>query len=98
MAAGSEAAKTLWAQYKRLKVVEGVLYRSWENDIGTECKWQLVVPRTKIKYVLGQADDAPLGGHLGSDKTLSKVQDSYYWVNMWRDVRQYCQECDRCTA
>ena len=48
--------------------------------------------------MLSQAHDAPLGGHLGGDKTMSKIMDVYYWVNMRRDVRQYCQACDQCTA
>ena len=48
--------------------------------------------------MLSQAHDAPLGGHLGGDKTMSKIMDVYYWVNMRRDVHQYCQACDQCTA
>ena len=65
---------------------------------GTGIKWPLVVPRTRIYFVLSQAHDAPLGGHLGGDKTMSKITDVYYWVNMRRDVHQYCQACDQCTA
>ena len=98
MAAESESAKTLWARFKRLTLIDGVLFRSWENDTGTESKWQLVVPKTRINYVLGQVHDAPLGGHLGGDKMLSKIQDFYYWVNMRRDIREYCRRCDQCTA
>ena len=98
IAAESESAKALWAQFNRLKFINGVLHRSWENDTGTATKWRLVVPRTQRNFVLSQAHDAPLGGHLGSDKTMSKIQDSFYWVNMRRDVRQYCQACDQCAA
>ena len=98
IAAESESAKTLWAQFNRFKFIDGVLHRSWENDTGTATKWRLVVPRTRRNFVLSQAHDAPLGGHLGSDKTMSKIQDSFYWVNMRRDVHQYCQACDQCPA
>ena len=48
--------------------------------------------------VLQQMHDAPLGGHLGAEKTLKKVQDSYYWVNMKADVLNYCLACDLCVA
>ena len=51
--AGSEQAlRSLWAQWNRLELCEGVLYRWWEEaETGTTTK-QLVVPRALIPDVL----------------------------------------------
>ena len=36
------------------------------------------------------------GGHFGRDKTLSKVSERFYWQGMVKDVKEYCQTCDKC--
>jgi hypothetical protein len=36
--------KTLWNQYSRLKVINGVLYRQWIDENGINNKMQMLVP------------------------------------------------------
>ena len=35
-------------------------------------------------------------GHLGMDRTLSLLQDRFFWYQMNEDVRSYIQKCDHC--
>ena len=82
----------MWGQYDRLLVFDGALYRRWEDDRRNEVRYQLVVPQTRRRLIMSQAHDSPLGGHLGSDQTVSKIKDNYYWVNFKADVREYCRQ------
>ena len=98
VASESGETKALWGQYDRLLVCDGALYRRWEDDRRNEVRYQLVVPQTRRRLIMSQAHDSPLGGHLGSDKTVSKIKDNYYWVNFKADVREYCRQCEECAA
>lgn len=57
---------------------------------------QLVLPHELRDGVLEVAHDAILGGHLGCQKTLDRVQSNFYWPGMQADVTRYCQSCDIC--
>ncbi|XP_069171090.1 uncharacterized protein [Procambarus clarkii] len=37
-----------------------------------------------------------MAGHLGVKKTLNKVQDHFYWPNVWKKVKKYCRTCLAC--
>ena len=58
---------------------------------------KLVIPSQSIQESLVQlAHNGPLGGHLGRDKTLERLQRCYYWTIMSYDVQQYCRTCPGC--
>lgn len=38
----------------------------------------------------------PIGGHLGFVKTLNRLQMSFYWSNMHKDVKQFVRQCATC--
>ena len=40
--------------------------------------------------------DLELGGHLGRDKTFSKIAERFYWKMMWKDVEEYVRTCPTC--
>lgn len=58
--------------------------------------WKLYVPLIFRKEVLVKLHDSPLGAHLGVNKTLAKIQESYYWPRMNINVRKYMKTCDHC--
>lgn len=35
-------------------------------------------------------------GHLGVEKTLEKIKESFYWPAMKDYIQDYCRQCDRC--
>ena len=40
-----------------------------------------------------QSHDSPQAGHLGADKSASRLRQMGYWVGMLQDVESYCQSC-----
>ena len=72
----STAIKSFWGQWESLKLHEGKLYRTVDNDPAQQL-WQLVVPKALRKTVLEQLHDSPVGGHFGVAKTLAKVRNSF---------------------
>ncbi|GBM65989.1 Transposon Ty3-G Gag-Pol polyprotein [Araneus ventricosus] len=77
---------------------DGVLYRKWESDDGSSCRWQLILPKSRIQEVLRETHDSASGGHFGVVKTLSKTRERFYWDRLRADVEKWCRECHACGA
>jgi hypothetical protein len=60
--------------------------RKWENADGRGEKWLVVLLQTLIKFVLTQLHNSVTGGHLGIQKTLSKVRERFSWFKQRQDV------------
>ena len=90
--------KLYWAQWDRLHLKDGVLYRRWESHCGKEVTWQLVVPATLRADILQQLHNSKTAGHLGTNKTLAKVRGLFYWRGCGGDVRRWCRSCDLCAT
>lgn len=90
-------AKTLWRMWDRLFLENNVLYRTWFNDEHNSVK-QIVVPQQRRDDVLNHFHDIPSSAHLGADKTLDKVRQSFYWPAMKKDIERYCTTCDACSS
>ncbi|MES9883153.1 MAG: RNase H-like domain-containing protein [Sedimenticola sp.] len=97
IAGSSSKTKTLWRQWERLELHGGLLYRKWTID-NTNSHLQLVVPECKQADVLHYFHDIPTAGHLGTDKTLERIRQNFYWPAMSATVKNYCQQCNRCAA
>jgi transposase InsO family protein len=50
------------------------------------------------RKLLYEAHDAPMGGHLGTRKTVQKLQRTCYWEGMSRDIEDYVKGCVVCAA
>ncbi|GBM57937.1 hypothetical protein AVEN_206008-1 [Araneus ventricosus] len=72
----SPATKRYWALWDSLQLKDDVLYRKWESDNGSSCRWQLIPPNSRIQEVLQESHD--IGGHFGVMKTLSKTRERFY--------------------
>ena len=42
------------------------------------------------------AHSIPLAGHLGKNKTTSRVLQRFYWPTVYRDVAKFCRSCASC--
>ena len=97
MVAGkSSAVHSLWAQWSRLEVINGLLYRWWEEVSTGVQSQQLIVPQSLRSQVLKALHDAAGGGHLGVHKTLVKARERFYWPGLRKDVEDWCQKCRDC--
>ena len=59
---------------------KGILYRKYFGKQDTENLMQLVVPNDLREKVVSLAHDTLLAGHRGASKTLSRIQQEFYWL------------------
>jgi hypothetical protein len=76
----------------------GILERNWESVDGRSTIAQIVIPRSKVKDLLTEVHDGPSGGHLGINKSLNKVGQRFYWLQVRADIEKLCRQCDNCAA
>lgn len=91
----SETLKYYWVRFDSLSHSDGVLYHKWEGIVP---KYQSVLLKSLAWEVLVNIHCNITGGHLGVNKTLSKVRDKYFWHKMSQDVKNFCNACDKCGA
>ena len=89
-------AQRLNQLWNRLLVEDGLLKRKYED---ANITWlQLVVPHAIREEILQELHAGALGGHLGEEKTSSKVKLRFYWPGMQKDVARWCQTCEACST
>ena len=57
---------------------------------------QLLLPKQYHQIVCKLAHSIPIAGHLGQDKTISRIIQQFYWPTVHRDVAEYCRRCPEC--
>ena len=57
---------------------------------------QIVAPIQARQKILFTAHDGLLAGHCGVGKTLGRVFRRFWWPGVFKDVRQYCKNCEQC--
>ena len=55
---------------------------------------QLIVPEILIPRILHKGHDE--AGHFGAEKTLQRIRQQYYWLNLWKDVTAWSRTCTKC--
>src|SRR3546814_6796579 len=76
-----------------------IFYHAWwpqRSSSRQETRLQLVIPDTLKSTILEHYHDSQLGGHMGFNKTYDRIQRNYYWINMYKDVKNYIQSCPEC--
>ena len=82
----------LWKQRRRLKVQDGILFRTCklaDRDVN-----QLVLPKASRLEVLKALHDDM--GHFGFDRVWDLVKSRFYWPGMAEDVKSYVGGCLNC--
>lgn len=78
---------------------DGILYRRYlanNKAQTTNLILQLCLPQSMITTILKEMHDEPYSGHLGTEKTWTKIFNRYYWKQMREDIAHYCASCDVC--
>ena len=97
ISAGTSSLKTLWRQWDRLEVIGGLLYRKFTSEMD-DTLYQLVTPKDRQQEVIKYHHNIASSGHLGVEKTLSKVRQTFYWPGMTDSIKKYCARCDDYSA
>ena len=87
------AVATILKHWDQLQLKDGVLYRQSTFPGGRKCE-RFVVPARLQEVVLRSFHDNM--GHFGAKRTLKLIQPLFFWPNMERAVRVWCQQCVRC--
>ena len=84
--------------WPRLVLVNGVLWRRYE-DLETKQEWrQLVVPQPLCEEVIQELHAGVMGGHVGESKALQQLKRRFYWPGHSLDVKKWCQTCATCAS
>ncbi|CAG2194873.1 unnamed protein product [Mytilus edulis] len=93
----SKQVKTYWAQWDRLRVINGLLYREWVSNVHGNVQ-QLILPLCWHDQVLKMLHDDPVAGHFGIHRTLARVSSSFYWAGYKETIEIWCKCCEICSA
>ena len=93
-------------------MVEGLLYKRCYSVSDDEVQLRCCVPREglgamelpgygKVKLnmrerLLLEYHNSPVGGHLGREKTIGRIEADYWWPGLATDVKQWCKRCVQC--
>ena len=92
----SEATKILLNAWPRLKLIDEILYRRWEDPDGVRISWQLVVPDKYRQEAFERAHTGMTGGHLGLTKTQDQICRRMYWPTWKTDSKMWIRRCNPC--
>ena len=71
-------------------------YTIMKNGIICTKDGRVVVPKGKVQEVLKLCHDHPLSGHMGIQRTLSRLQPKFTWPEMAADTIDYINRCETC--
>ena len=94
----SKAARRLLQIWDQLIVHSGVLCRQFQPTDNAPGGLQTVIPEALRTEVLADFHEGPMGGHLGVDKTFSRLRERFYWPGYHRDVQDWCRNCGTCAS
>jgi len=85
--------RQLWSQ---LKLANGIVYRRYSPGPLSDPLDVPIVPASLQQQFLFQNHNSATAGHQGPVKTLQRLRQEGYWVNMAKDVDLHCRECLEC--
>ncbi len=89
----SRATHRLLQIWDQITVHEGILCRCFEAPNGRCLAIQILIPQRLRAEVLTGFHEGPMGGDLGMDKTLARLQERFYWPGYHDDVWNFCADC-----
>ena len=88
----SKMSGNLGKEYDRLFNLENdVLWYKWAD--GPLKKLKLVVSQCRRTEILHTCHDAKIAGHLGVDKNVIRIRQSFYWPDVYTDAKKYVLSC-----
>ena len=86
----------LWNKFSALSLVDGILYRNFEDEKGETTHLQLCLPRKFVKEALESTHDISSLGHLGFKKLAEVIKERFYWSGWRSDVEAHYRNCQKC--
>ena len=75
-----------------------LMHRKFLEDVHDGVRYvdRVVVPEAYRNEILRVAHTIPLAGHMGSTKTLNRIEAHFFWPGISLDVRKFCATCPQC--
>lgn len=75
-----------------------LMHRKFLEDVHNGVRYvdRVVVPEAYRNEILRVAHTIPLAGHMGSTKTLNRIEAHFFWPGISFDVRKFCATCPQC--
>ena len=90
-------AWALFNRFESLVVNHGILYfKQSHPQCPSMMSLRLVTPISLRKSVFKHLHSSKAGGHLGVNRSLSKVQNEFFWPGLSKDVERWCSWCADC--
>lgn len=89
------------SSYPQWKVENGLIYKLIPSKLfisSNNVEWKLVVPKSQRLLVMRESHNPPVCAHFGFYKTLSRIQQHYYWPRMRHDVLKFVRSCKVCQS
>ena len=88
-----QSYRPLWSQFQ---IVDDIVCRKYSPSPGSDLLLVPVLPSSHHRRALHCNNDTSILGHQGFEKTLLCLKQEVYWVNMAKDVEDYCRQCTQC--
>ncbi len=75
------------------KMINGILYK---RNLNAGKHWLLAVPKGLCYDVIRACHSDPLGGHEGVAKTVSRIQQRFWWTGLKNHVATFIRGCTFC--
>ena len=92
----SSEVRHYWNCWKSLEIHEGLLFKRFYKQDGTNSYLQFLVPEALRENVLRVLHNSSLAGHLGKKKTVARILQRFYWFELQNDVQAWIKRCDLC--
>ena len=76
------------------EIREGLVGRLIHDEGGD--RFVIIVPSTLRNCMITVFHNSAVGGHLGAVKTVRRIQQSYTWYGMTKDVTSFVRKCHKC--
>jgi len=85
-----EERKKLRGQAQKFFAQDQVLYKKRKEEP------QRVVQEDEVPSLVKRLHEDPTSGHFGIQHTYQRTAKSYYWPQMFEDIRNHVRRCDIC--
>src|SRR6218665_2862548 len=75
-------------------MTNGLLYK--KHRILDQVIYQVVLPKERRIKVMSLAHEEPFGGHLGDEQTGERINLSFVWPKMRREIDKFSKSCEKC--
>merc|ERR1712087_621440 len=58
--------------------------------------WKIWVPQGLRRELMLRIHGGPVGGHFGTQRTVTSLKRTYWWKGLGSDVKRLCEECREC--